>query len=31
MTNELRYNDNPSGGWNQAYSEDDVNNWETNH
>lgn len=31
MTNELRYNDNPSGGWNQAYSDDDVNNWETNH
>lgn len=28
-TNELRYNDNKSGGWNQAYSEDDVNNWET--
>lgn len=27
-TNELRYNDNKSGGWNQAYSEDDVNNWE---
>ena len=30
-TNELRYNDNPSGGWNQAYSEDDVNNWEQYH
>lgn len=30
-TNELRYNDNPSGGWNQAYSDDDVNNWETYH
>ena len=30
-TNELRYNDNPSGGWNQAYSEDDINNWEKNH
>lgn len=28
MTNELRYNDNKSGGWNQAYSEEDVNNWE---
>ena len=27
-TNELRYNDNKSGGWNQAYSEDEVNNWE---
>lgn len=27
-TNELRYNDNKSGGWNQVYSEDDVNNWE---
>ncbi len=27
-TNELRYNDNKSGGWNQAYSEDDINNWE---
>lgn len=30
-TNELRYNDNRSGGWNQAYSEEDVNNWETNY
>lgn len=30
-TNELRYNDNKSGGWNQAYSEDDVNNWEKYH
>ena len=30
-TNELRYNDNPSGGWNQAYSEDQVQNWETYH
>lgn len=27
MSNELRYNDNPSGGWYQAYSEDQVNNW----
>ena len=27
-TNELRYNDNKSGGWNQTYSEDEVNNWE---
>lgn len=30
-TNELRYNDNKSGGWFQAYSEEDVNNWEQNH
>lgn len=30
-TNELRYNDNKSGGWYQAYSEEDINNWETNH
>lgn len=30
-TNELRYNDNPSGGWNQAYSTEDVENWEVNH
>lgn len=30
-TNELRYNDNPSGGWNQAYSTEDVENWEANH
>lgn len=27
-TNELRYNDNKSGGWYQAYSEEDINNWE---
>lgn len=27
MTNEMRYNDNPSGGNFQAYSEDQVNNW----
>lgn len=27
MTNELRYNDNPSGGLYQAYSEDQVENW----
>lgn len=27
MTNELRYNDNNAGGWFQAYSEDDQNNW----
>lgn len=25
--NEVRYNDNKAGGWYQAYSEDDVNNW----
>ena len=31
MTNELRYNDNPSGGWFQQYSEDQVNNWMKNH
>lgn len=30
-TNELRYNDNKSGGWNQAYSEEDINNWEKNY
>ncbi|WP_286471802.1 SusC/RagA family TonB-linked outer membrane protein, partial [Parabacteroides goldsteinii] len=30
-TNELRYNDNKSGGWNQAYSDDDINNWEKYH
>lgn len=30
-TNELRYNDNKSGGWNQTYSEQDINNWEQNH
>lgn len=30
-TNELRYNDNKSGGWNQAYSDDDINNWEEYH
>ncbi len=30
-TNELRYNDNPSGGWNQVYSDDDIQNWETYH
>lgn len=30
-TNELRYNDNKSGGWNQAYSEEQVNNWEANY
>lgn len=30
-TNELRYNDNKTGGWNQAYSEEDINNWEKNN
>ena len=30
MTNELRYNDNPKGGWYQIYSEDQVNNWMKN-
>lgn len=27
MTNELRYNDNPSGGYFQTYSADQVKNW----
>ena len=27
MANETRYNDNPSGGWYQTYSEDQVKNW----
>ena len=27
MTNELRYNDNPSGGLYQTYSQDQVENW----
>lgn len=31
MANELRYNDNPKGGWNQIYSEDRINNWMSNH
>lgn len=31
MTNELRYNDNNAGGWFQAYSEDDQNNWTAYH
>jgi len=31
MTNELRYNDNPSGGLFQAYSEDQVNDWVKNN
>lgn len=31
MVNETRYNDNNSGGWYQAYSEDQVNNWAKYH
>lgn len=31
MTNELLYNDNPTGGWFQRFTEDDVNNWVKNH
>lgn len=31
MTNELRYNDNPSGGWFQTYTENQVNNWIKNN
>lgn len=31
MTNELRYNDNNAGGWFQAYSEDEQNNWVSYH
>ncbi len=27
MFNELRYNDNPSGGWYQRFTEDQVNHW----
>ncbi|MDE7119302.1 MAG: SusC/RagA family TonB-linked outer membrane protein, partial [Muribaculaceae bacterium] len=27
MVNELRYNDNPDGGWFQEYTEDQVLNW----
>lgn len=27
MTNELRYNDNPSAGWYQTYTEDQEKNW----
>lgn len=27
MVNETRYNDNPSGGWYQAYSEEQVKHW----
>jgi TonB-linked SusC/RagA family outer membrane protein len=29
MVNELSYNDNPAGGWNQIFSQDQVANWET--
>lgn len=31
MFNELRYNDNPSGGWYQRFTEDEVANWITNN
>lgn len=31
MINETRFNDNNSGGWYQAYSEDQVNNWVKNN
>ena len=31
MVNELRYNDNPSGGWYQRFTEDEVNNWIANN
>lgn len=31
MANELRYNDNPKGGWNQIYSQDRIDNWAANH
>lgn len=27
MYNEVRYNDNPDGGWNQYYSESDIEAW----
>lgn len=30
MTNELRYNDNVAGGWNQTYSKDQIANWYNN-
>ena len=29
MQNEVRYNDNPKGGWYQAFTEDQQNNWMT--
>lgn len=31
MSNELRYNDNPDGGWFQQYPEEQVNNWMKRH
>lgn len=31
MVNETRYNDNPSGGWYQDFTEDQVNNWMANN
>lgn len=31
MVNELRYNDNPSGGWYQTYSQETIDNWYANH
>ena len=31
MFNELRYNDNPSGGWYQRFTEDEVANWVKNN
>lgn len=31
MVNELRYNDNPEGGWYQEYSKDEVENWVANN
>lgn len=29
LANELRYNDNNTGGWYQVYTEDEINNWMT--
>lgn len=31
MVNETRYNDNKAGGWYQTYSEEQINNWMSNH
>lgn len=31
MVNETRYNDNPSGGWFQTYTEDLISNYDANH
>lgn len=31
MTNEVRYNDNPDGGWYQTYTKDEIANWSANH